>query len=89
MSMRLTYGSPLAIITKVAIIECFNIKKHDLTRVDLQKSEEEYIRLRRTHKKDELPIYMKRGVNNKVMPISSSITKPFDVQDFQIYFKKT
>lgn len=81
--MRLQDGS------KAAIIECFHLNKQAPTKIDLQISEEEYTRLRRTYRSDELPIYMKRGVKNRAIPIFPSATEPFFVIDFQFYFRKT
>lgn len=53
------------------------------------KLEQEYRRLKRTYRTDELPLHMKRGDKNKVLPIHSSRLEPFLVSEFQTYFKNT
>lgn len=65
------------------------LNKQAITKIDLDISEEDYRILRKTYRSGELPLHMKRGVNNRRIPISPSQIESFSIEDFQVYFKRT
>lgn len=88
-AIRLLDGQCLVDICREAIIRCFDLNKQAVTEIDLGRLKQEYKRLKRTYRIDELPLHMKMGDKNRVLPILSSKAKPFLVSDFQTYFKNT
>lgn len=87
--VRLPNGECLVDVTRDAIIKCFKLNKQVVTEVNLVKLEQEYKRLRRTYQGYELPLHMKRGDDNRKIPIPSSKVEPLQVLEFQVYFKNT
>lgn len=79
---RLPNGGCLVDVSREAIIKCVNLNKQVVTEVNLVKLEQEYKRIRRKYGSDELLLHMKRGDNNKMLPITSSKMEPFLVSDF-------
>lgn len=86
---RLPNGGCLFDVSRDAIIKCFILNKKVVVEVNLVKLEQEYKRLRRTYQSVELPLHMKTGDNNIILPIPSSKMDPFLVLKFQVCFKNT
>lgn len=60
---RMASGDPLLVVTRSTIIDCFMLKRQAITKIDFLKFEQDYNRLWKTYRRDELPFYRCNGAN--------------------------